>query len=250
MTQARMKQSPVNQAPINQVLEAIGVIESPYAEKFSVPRQPGLVTSAETRLVLKAPFNHSDFVEGLEQFSHCWLVFAFHQNLEAGWKAKVRPPRLGGNQKLGVFATRSSFRPNGLGLSVMELAKIEHTPNGPVLVFKGGDLVNGTPVYDIKPYVPYADSHPDAQGGFAQSAPESDLTVQWQDAALAQAKEHGLGAKQRAVVEQVLAQDPRPAYKKQSNDERIYGVTLFHVNLRWQVIDKQLVIIEVNRLDR
>jgi len=216
-------------------LEPIGYIRSPYQQKFSVPRQPSLVTATSSSVVFVAPFSQVDMLDEIEQFSHFWLIFAFHQNIEAGWKTKVRPPRLGGNKKVGVLASRSSFRPNHLGLSLMELAQVERNPNQPILHFKGGDLVNGTPVYDIKPYLPYADSVSHASAGYAQTAPQPQLTVSWSESACKQAVELKLNDEQYAVINQVLAQDPRPAYKQLQQDNKEYGVALYQFNIRWRV---------------
>ncbi len=216
-------------------IEPIGYIRSPYQQKFSVPRQPSLVTATSSSVVFVTPFNQVDMLAEIEQFSHFWLIFAFHQNIEAGWKTKVRPPRLGGNKKVGVLASRSSFRPNHLGLSLMELDRVERNPNQSILFFKGGDLVNGTPVYDIKPYLPYADSVSHASAGYAQTAPQPQLVVSWSKNASKQAVELKLNDEQYAVINQVLAQDPRPAYKQLQQDNKEYGVALYQFNLRWRV---------------
>ncbi|WP_432468087.1 tRNA (N6-threonylcarbamoyladenosine(37)-N6)-methyltransferase TrmO [Agarivorans sp. Z349TD_8] len=231
-------------------IEPLGYIQSPYAEKFSVPRQPGLVTAISTQLIFTAPFNDLDMLDEIEQFSHFWLMFAFHQNISAGWKAKVRPPRLGGNKKVGVLASRSSFRPNHLGLSLMELSHVERNTSAPVLHFKGGDLVHGTPIYDVKPYLPYSDSVIDAKAGYAQNQPRSELSVGWTDTAKQQALQLNINTEQSLVIEQVLAQDPRPAYKRLKLDDKVYGVRLYQFNLRWQVFGlpseaQQLLILSV-----
>ncbi|WP_427978041.1 tRNA (N6-threonylcarbamoyladenosine(37)-N6)-methyltransferase TrmO [Agarivorans sp.] len=223
-------------------LEPIGYIRSPYQQKFSVPRQPSLVTATTSSVEFVAPFNQPEMLDEIEQFSHFWLIFAFHQNIKAGWKPKVRPPRLGGNKKVGVLASRSSFRPNHLGLSLMELSRVERNSGQPVLQFKGGDLVNGTPIYDIKPYLPYADSVSHANAGYAQSAPQSQLAVFWSEQASQQALMLKLSEPQYGVINQVLAQDPRPAYKQQQQDNKEYGVALYHFNIRWRIkLDQQQI---------
>lgn len=216
-------------------LEPIGYIRSPYQQKFSVPRQPSLVTATTSSVEFIAPFNHVEMLDEIEQFSHFWLIFAFHQNIKAGWKPKVRPPRLGGNKKVGVLASRSSFRPNHLGLSLMELSRVERNPRQPILHFKGGDLVNGTPIYDIKPYLPYADSVSEARAGYAQSSPQTQVAITWSGQARDQATKLKLSEQQYSVINQVLAQDPRPAYKQQQQDDREYGVALYQFNIRWRV---------------
>ncbi|UPW17128.1 tRNA (N6-threonylcarbamoyladenosine(37)-N6)-methyltransferase TrmO [Agarivorans sp. TSD2052] len=218
-------------------IEPLGYIRSPYAEKFSVPRQPGLVTATTSTLVFTAPYNNPDMLADIEQFSHFWLIFAFHQNSDAGWKAKVRPPRLGGNQKVGVLASRSSFRPNNLGLSLMQLSHVVREKSCLELHFKGGDLVDGTPIYDVKPYLPYSDSEPNALAGYAQSEPTPALQINWHEDAEEHCNLLGISKNQQQVIEQVLAQDPRPAYKRNKPDDKIYGVHLYDLNIRWQVIN-------------
>lgn len=229
-------------------IKPIGRIQSPYLEKFAVPRQPGLVTAARTRLQLRAPYNDPAAIEGIEQFSHLWLIFGFHQNLESGWQNRVRPPRLGGNQKVGVFASRSTFRPNNMGLSVMKLISVEATNQGPCLVFEGGDLVDGTPVYDIKPYLPYADSHPNAQGGYASEAPEQELPVEFIEQAEQDMLRLGIDEATRDLFSQVLAQDPRPAYRKGKPDIKKYGVGLAGFNLQFKVQEDCCQIVKIERL--
>ncbi len=204
----------------------IGVIHSPYQEKFAVPRQPGLVNAINAQLELLPPYNDPHCVRGLEAFSHLWLMFLFHQNGTAEWHPTVRPPRLGGNQRVGVFATRSPFRPNPIGLSVVELKGIHQQGNRLWLELGGVDLVNGTPVVDIKPYVPFVDSVPDAQGGFAPEDPGF-----------------------RDFLQQVIAQDPRPAYRKQDDDDKIYGVRLLTFNINWQVKDGTAIICAITDVE-
>lgn len=217
-------------------LTSIGTLHSPFREKFGIPRQPGLTPHAISRLVLLPEYGTDACVEGLTGFSHLWLIFVFHATADQGWQDRVRPPRLGGNEKLGVFATRTMFRPNPIGLSVVELVGISEGPNGNELLLRGADLLNGTPILDIKPYVPYVDSIPNAAAGFAPAAP-SLLPVQWRDAALKQASRLGMSADLCALVEEVLAQDPRPAYRGGQADEREYGVWLDNFNIRFAVTD-------------
>jgi tRNA-Thr(GGU) m(6)t(6)A37 methyltransferase TsaA len=229
-------------------IEPLGFIDSPYPEKFAVPRQPGLVTAARSRLRLQPPFNDPSALDGIEQFSHLWLIFGFHHNTAAGWQSRVRPPRLGGNKKVGVFASRSTFRPNNLGLSVMKLIALESSSEGPVLVFEGGDLVDGTPIYDIKPYVPYADSHPQALGGYASEAPTQTLRVEFSDSAAQSLTQLGIDELTQRLFNQVLAQDPRPAYRKGKSDEKEYGVSLAGFNLKFQVTEQSCQVMSIEAL--
>ncbi len=213
-------------------IEIIGHVKTCYGEKFGVPRQPGLVDEAWGELVFEPEFRNVDAVRGLEGFSHVWLVFVFHQAIRTegkDWKPTVRPPRLGGNERVGVFASRSPFRPNPIGLSCVRLDSIDlNHPDGPVLKLRGVDLVDGTPILDIKPYIPYSDSLPGANGGFAQGPPQS-LEVNWQD---------GIGGNltdnTKSLIAATLAIDPRPAYQHQEND-REYGCLIDGYNVRWVV---------------
>jgi tRNA-Thr(GGU) m(6)t(6)A37 methyltransferase TsaA len=207
----------------------VGFVRSCFKEKFAIPRQPQLAPAARGVLELVAPFDQPQAIEGLEQVSHVWLLFVFHQALETQPRLKVRPPRLGGNQSLGVFATRSTHRPNGLGQSVVKLDKVE--PGR--LWLSGIDLLDGTPVLDIKPYVPYADCLPNAVNLIA-AAPPALIEVQWATAALNDAQSHGLRLQEPlvALIEQCLAQDPRPAYQ-QPGPERRYGTRLWDLQVRW-----------------
>ncbi|GFM85920.1 tRNA (N6-threonylcarbamoyladenosine(37)-N6)-methyltransferase TrmO [Pseudomonas cichorii] len=207
----------------------VGFVRSCFKEKFAIPRQPQLAPAARGCLELVAPFDQGDAVQGLEQVSHVWLLFLFHQALEDKPRLKVRPPRLGGNQSMGVFATRATHRPNGIGQSVVRLDKVEAGK----LWISGIDLLDGTPVLDIKPYVPYADALADATNLIASAAPEL-IPVHWQDSALAQARQHGqrLGEPLVELIEQCLAQDPRPAYQVPA-PERRYGAQFWDMDVRW-----------------
>ena len=231
-------------------LETIGVIHTPYKEKFAVPRQPGLVSAAKAQLILSPPFDEADALRGIEQFSHVWLIFAFHETMDKGWNPTVRPPRLGGNERLGVFATRSTFRPNPLGLSVAKLDGITIKNNQCILNLSGIDLVDGTPILDIKPYVPYADSLPDAQAGYATHAPVADMPVTFTDEAFHQMTEQRKKHPElQTFITQVLAQDPRPAYKKNKTTRQEYGVKLYDFNVRWAVEDNITTVLSVIKTD-
>lgn len=218
-------------------IQAVAYCRTPYKQKFGIPRQPGLASAARGFVELQAPFNHIDTVRGLEQYSHLWLVFCFHENLEQGWKTTVRPPRLGGNEKLGVFATRSTFRPNGLGQSVVKLHKIHQRKGYVALEISGMDLLDGTPIIDIKPYIPFSDSVPEALGGIAHEAPV--LTqVEFSPTALQQLSQYQRQEQYQHLEElitDVLAQDPRPAYKKAKADPKLYQVALYDLDILWRV---------------
>ncbi|MDH1264371.1 tRNA (N6-threonylcarbamoyladenosine(37)-N6)-methyltransferase TrmO [Pseudomonas sp. GD03944] len=207
----------------------IGFVRSCFKEKFAIPRQPQLAPAARGVLELVSPFDQGEAVQGLEQVSHVWLLFLFHQALEDKPRLKVRPPRLGGNQSVGVFSTRATHRPNGIGQSVVRLERVEPGK----LWLSGIDLLDGTPVLDIKPYVPYADSVADAVNRIADSAPAL-IDVDWQPAALTQGQAHEqrLGEPLVALIEQCLAQDPRPAYQMPA-PERQYGARFWDVDVRW-----------------
>lgn len=213
-------------------LDIIGTIESCYPDKFGIPRQPGLAPGATAILRLKAPFDHPDCVRGLEQFSHLWISFIFHQSPER-WTPLIRPPRLGGNTRIGVFASRSTHRPNRLGLSLVELAGIEYTPT-PALILRGHDLVDTTPVVDIKPYLPWADSAIEARAGFAPEPPPL-LEVRLSDDCQRTLNERSDGEDLAALIREVLSQDPRPAYRRHKPDERSYGVRLHDLDVRFHV---------------
>lgn len=226
----------------------VGVIHSPYKEKFAVPRQPGLVEDGIGELQLLPPFNQLDAVRGLEQFSHLWLIFVFHQTQDQGWRPTVRPPRLGGNERIGVFATRSTFRPNPIGLSKVAYHGTV-CRNGEIFLKLGSlDLVDGTPILDIKPYLPYVDSQPDASAGFAQQAPEPQMPIRFNAAAesVLHAQQNKLPTLRRFISE-VLAQDPRPAYRKQQADDRHYAVHLLDFNVRWVVHESEAEVIAIEK---
>lgn len=216
--------------------DIIAHVRTCYGEKFGIPRQSGLVDEAWGDLVFEPEFRNSDAVRGLEGFSHVWLVFVFHQAMRNDWKPTVRPPRLGGNERVGVFASRSPFRPNPIGLSVVRLDSIDlDHPDGPVLKLRGVDLVDGTPILDIKPYIPYADALPDASAGFAPDAPPR-LPVTWNEGA-----DRDLSPATRTVIEATLAVDPRPAY--QNDKTREYGCLIEKINVRWKAEDNTVLIL-------
>jgi len=224
-------------------LRAIAHVASPYQEKFGVPRQPGLVPSARGWLQMQPDFARPEAFEGLQGFSHIWVIFGFH--LCAGQqRLRVRPPRLGGHREQGVFATRSPFRPNNLGLSVLRFEGLDASDAGLRLAVSGLDLVDGTPVFDIKPYVPYSDAIPTAVGGFAGSAPQACLEVVFTpqaERALSALREE---ADLRELIVQTLGLDPRPAYRG-DDDERIYGTRLQGRDVRWRMREGHVEVVQI-----
>ena len=220
-------------------MEPIARIRSEFPSKFGVPRQAGLVEGLRAAVVFEPPYRVADALRGIEGFSHIWLIWEFSENRRTGWSPTVRPPRLGGNQRLGVFATRSPFRPNPIGLSCVKLEKVEpSTTDGPVLWVSGADLVDGTPILDIKPYVPYADCRPEAVGGFAGEAPKGRLTVDIPPELLSRVPEA-----RRETLMGVLAQDPRPPY--QNDPDRVYGFGFAGLEVRFRVVNGTLIVIDV-----
>ncbi len=223
------------------VLKQIAHIESDFKTKFGVPRQSGLVGSLRARIVFEKEFRSREAVRGLEDFSHIWIVWQFSEAVRETWSPTVRPPRLGGNARLGVFATRSPFRPNPIGLSSVRLESVEFDPAlGPVLKVLGADLMDGTPIFDIKPYLPYTDCHADASGGFTDSSAMRELEVDFPEKLLRLVPE---GSREGLVG--VLRQDPRPRYK--SDGEREYGFEFAGLEIKFSVADGVLHVINVER---
>ncbi len=222
-------------------LTPIAYIHNAFKEKFGVPRQSGLTPALTGKIVFKKAYRSADAFRGLEGYSHLWLLWGFHANGEAKWSPTVRPPRLGGNRRLGVFATRSPFRPNPVGLSCVKIEKLElDTPEGPLLWVSGADLMDKTPIYDIKPYLPYADSYPDAAAGFGGEALSYALTVDFPEKLLVQ-----IPAEHRDALLSVLSQDPRPAY--QHTPARVYGFYYDDYEIKFTVEDAILHVCEVVR---
>ncbi|NIE72292.1 tRNA (N6-threonylcarbamoyladenosine(37)-N6)-methyltransferase TrmO [Pantoea sp. Acro-807] len=224
----------------------IGVIRSPWKEKFAVPRQPGLVQDGGGELHLQAPYNQPEAVRGLEAFSHIWILFMFHQTMAGGWRPTVRPPRLGGNARMGVFATRSTFRPNPVGMSLVELKGIRCEKSQVILQLGSLDLVDGTPVIDIKPYLPFAEALPDARAGYAQAAPEATMPVRFSAAAQQQIQQQAHIPQLQRFITDVLAQDPRPAYRKGESLDREYAAWLLDFNVRWRIDEAGTEVIAVD----
>jgi len=230
---------------MNYSLSPIGIIHSPFKEKFGIPRQPLLVPEAKATLELLIPYNSVDVVTGLEGFSHVWLTFIFHQTMRDRWQPRVRPPRLGGNRRVGVFASRSPFRPNPIGLSVVALDGIS-IENGKVeLLLSGVDLLDGTPVLDIKPYLPYVDSIPDAKSGYASEPPQASKSVLFSKKAETQLQQRDDGVELKRLIVKLLECDPRPAYKNEPQPDRIYGMRLYDFDLKWRVMDDEVEVVEL-----
>ena len=225
----------------NSIVKTIAYIKTDYDEKFGIPRQSGLVQNTEGRIVFLPEYRRAEAVRGLEGYSHIWLIWEFSESKLDDWRPTVRPPRLGGNRRMGVFATRSPFRPNPIGLSSVRLLRIEtDLPESPVLVVSGADLLNGTPIYDIKPYLPYVDCHPDAVGGFADKAPEAALRVVENDCALRDFPED-----KREALYSILQQDPRPSY--QNDPERLYGFGFAGYEIKFRVAGDLITVISAEK---
>ena len=222
-------------------MHIIANIHSDFPTKFGIPRQSGLVEELTAQIVFSPEYRVPEAVRGLEEFSHIWLVWQFSGAVREDWSPTVRPPRLGGNTRMGVFSTRSPFRPNAIGLSCVRLLKVEpNTPEGPVLTVAGADLMDGTPILDIKPYIPYADCKPEATGGFTDRAGDFLLHVEFPPALLERVPEN-----RREALIGVLSHDPRPSYQR--NPERVYGMEFAGVNVRFRVAEDILTVLDVEK---
>ena len=225
-------------------MRPVARVRSDFPEKFGIPRQSGIVESLEAKIVFEPEFRVMDAVRGLEDFSHIWLIWEFSEAVRDSWSPTVRPPRLGGNVRMGVFATRSPFRPNPIGLSCVKLLKIEQDETlGPVLTVAGADLMDGTPIYDIKPYIPYADCHPEAEGGFTTKVDMKPLKIDFPAELLEK-----VAAEKRTALIGVLEQDPRPRY--QNDPERIYGLSFAGMDVKFSVADRTLTVVELTFRNR
>ena len=223
----------------NVTIQVIARMRSDFPTKFGIPRQSGLVEELRSTIVFEPEFRNADALRGIEGYSHLWLIWQFSEAVRTEWSPTVRPPRLGGNTRMGVFATRSPFRPNSLGLSSVKLLGVEQTENeGTVIHVAGADLMDGTPIFDIKPYIPYGDCHPDATGGFTDTAGEFLLKVDFPEELLQK-----LPAQKRSAAIGVLSHDPRPSYQR--NPDRIYGLTFAGYDIRFKVTNDCLTVIEV-----
>ena len=224
-------------------IEPIAKMRSDFPTKFGIPRQSNLVDTLESTIVFEPKYRNPDALRGIEGYSHLWLIWQFSEAVRQDWSPTVRPPRLGGNTRIGVFATRSPFRPNNLGLSCVKLLGIEHTQTeGTVLHVSGADLMNGTPIFDIKPYVPYSDCFKDATGGFTDTADSFILDVDFPAPLLTRLPEN----KRQAAVD-VLSHDPRPSYER--NPDRLYGLSFAGFNIRFTVKNDTLTVCDVSELE-
>ena len=222
-----------------QPLKIIARIHTDFPEKFGIPRQSGLVEGLKGKIVFEAEYRNPDAIRGIEDFSHLWLLWGFSKAVRKDWSATVAPPRLGGRVRMGVFATRSPFRPNSIGLSSVRLETVELDEKlGPVIIVSGIDMLDGTPIYDIKPYLPYADCHPEAKGGFGDIVKEHKLKVHFPEELLRLVEE-----KEQQNILKILEQDPRTAYIH--DEERIWGVAYGKYNIRFKVIGQDLTVCEV-----
>ena len=220
-------------------MKIIARIKSDFPDKFGIPRQSGLVKELVSTIIFEPEYRNPDALRGLEDFSYLWLIWQFSKAIREDWSPTVRPPRLGGNVRMGVFATRSPFRPNAIGLSSVKILGIEETEKyGTVIHVAGADLMDGTPIFDIKPYVPYSDSHPDAAGGFTDTAKDFLLEVEINDTLLQKVPQE----KRQALIG-VLSHDPRPSYQQDSDRE--YGLTFAGCNIKFQVTDGKLTVIDI-----
>lgn len=223
------------------VIQAIAHMKSDFPTKFGIPRQSGLVEALRSTIVFEPEFRNPDALRGIEDFSHLWLIWQFSQAVRQDWSPTVRPPRLGGNVRMGVFSTRSPFRPNSLGLSCVRLLEVEETREfGTVLHVGGADLMDGTPIFDIKPYIPYGDAHPEAAGGFTDHAGDYLLKVDFPNDLL-----NRVPSDKHQALLGVLSHDPRPSYQR--NSDRVYGLTFAGCNIRFTVKDGTLTVTEITR---
>ena len=230
-------------------IHPVGYIRSPYKQKFAIPRQPGLVKAATGEVVFLEAYADPNGLREIEQFSHLWLLFRFHETADQGWTPTVQPPRLGGRERVGVFASRSTFRPNGIGMSVVENLGVEQ--RGAELILKVGaiDLLDKTPVIDIKPYIPYADALPDARAGYAAMAPVNTWAVDFSEDAYQQLEALGDGYPDlKALITGVLEQDPRPAWRQKQPDDKQYGMALYDLNIKWRIDGDWIRVIRIERV--
>ncbi len=222
-------------------MQIIAHIHTDFPSKFGIPRQSGLVPGLQGRIIFTKPYRNPDALRGMEAYSHLWLLWQFSEAVRDTWSPTVRPPRLGGNTRMGVFATRSPFRPNAIGLSSVVLSRVDfHTKDGPVLYVCGADLLDGTPIFDIKPYLPFTDSHPDAVGGFADDRFSYALDVRIADTLLQK-----IPVSDHAALRAILSEDPRPSY--QNDKDRVYGMPYRDYEVRFTVDDGVLTVCEILR---
>ena len=218
-------------------IKPVAIIKNGYNEKFGVPRQSGLAPEIKSEIVFKEEFRDENFIRDIEQYSHLWLIWGFSEN-NGEWSPTVRPPKLGGNKRVGVFATRSPFRPNSLGLSVVKLEEIKNSVKGKILVVTGADLANDTPIFDIKPYLPYVDSIPEAKGGFSEDFKDNILKVN-----IPEAIKNEFCSEDIEEIIAILSLNPKPQY--QGDEERVYGLSYKNYNIKFKCNEKEITVIEI-----
>lgn len=242
-------QKTANEAANEIIMQSIATVHSPYKQKFAIPRQPGLVSAAYGRIELLGECNNIELLRNIEQHSHLWVIFIFHATQNQGWKPLIKAPRLGGNKKTGVFSSRSTFRPNPIGMSVVKFEGVSKRNNSLYIEISGLDILDGTPVLDIKPYIPYSDSLAEARSQFASSPEDHQIQIRFNQVAQQQVNQLQREYPKLALfIEQVLQQDPRPAYKKLKTDKQEYGMSLYDLNIRWQIQDQDCQIISINKV--
>lgn len=226
----------------NTTLKIIAHIKSDFVSKFAIPRQSGLVKSSKAKIIFSEEYRNREALRGIEGFSHLWLIWKFSKSVTENWSPTVRPPRLGGNKRMGVFATRSPFRPNPIGLSSVKIEKIiENTKYGTIIEVSGADLLDGTPIYDIKPYIAFSDSHPDAKGGFSQDVFKEKLEV-----CFCENLNVSIPNEKLICLTEILAQDPRPAY--QTDNDRVYSFEFSDYNVKFKVNQNKLYVTEIQKV--
>lgn len=223
------------------VFDSVGVFLSVYKEKFGTPRQSGLVSQAQGKIVLTDKFANADYISGIESFSHLWVLFYFNQSESIPSKRMARPPRLGGNKKVGVFASRTNFRPNNIGMSVVKLERVTINKDSIEINVTGADIIDQTPILDIKPYIPYADIIDDAAGGYASERPTPVLQIN--DKTIG--KVFSLSDSLRRMIHNVISLDPRPAYRRDRVDEKIYGMTIGEYEVKWKVEGEEAILLSI-----
>ena len=228
---------------MNFTIRSIAHIKSDFSSKFGIPRQSGLIDELESKIIFEKEYSVPEAFRGLEGYSHIWILWQFSECADKEWNPTVRPPRLGGNKRMGVFASRSPFRPNSIGLSCVKLVSIDETDEGITLTVSGADLLDGTPIIDIKQYLPYVDSHPDATGGFALQEKEGSLKVIFPDELMKL-----IPCDKQEALTAVLRQDPRPQY--QNDPERIYGLEFAGYDVRFNIVEDVLTVVEIEKMQK
>jgi len=227
-------------------IETIGIMHSPFKQKFGIPRQPRIIPDITSTIIMRPEYSASEAFKGIETYSHLWLLFLFHKNLKAGWRPTVKPPRLGGKIKMGVFATRSTHRPNGIGQSAVKLKRIYRHDGVTCLDIEGADILNGTPIIDIKPYIGYSDAIPGATSGFAQEKPPATKNITFSETALKKLDYLKVSHPQlQRLITEILILDPRPAYRQTNQDNHTYGIELYQFNIKWRLTENNIEVFNI-----